>query len=57
MLRQGRSLTQILARAHWSQTSGNFAKFYDRSWTGHTLYRQGHLLMDKFKNKWSFPTN
>ena len=27
----GMSLTQILARAHWSETSRTFAKFYDRS--------------------------
>ena len=27
----GMSLTQILARAHWSKTSRTFAKFYDRS--------------------------
>ena len=31
MRRQGMSLQQILARAPWSQTSGTFAKFYDRS--------------------------
>ena len=27
----GMSLTQILARAHWSETSRTFAKFYNRS--------------------------
>ena len=31
MKQSGMSLTQILARAHWSQTSGTFAKFYNRS--------------------------
>ena len=31
MKQSGMSLTQVLARAHWSQTNGTFAKFYDRS--------------------------
>ena len=31
MKQSGMSLTQILVRAHWSETSGTFAKFYDRS--------------------------
>ena len=33
MLRQGLSLQQILLRAHWSETSGTFRRFYDRSQT------------------------
>ena len=31
MKQSGMSLTQILSRAHWSQTNGTFAKFYNTS--------------------------
>ena len=31
MKRSGMSVQQILAKAHWSRTSGTFARFYDRA--------------------------